>query len=147
MREVEARNGGTFHVREKGDPALPGAGRPPQKNIIEEVTKLMEGDGYTIVEGELLDESGKRTGKMVKVRASVPNMASAARAYAANMKKGDVRTLQIYLERTQGKVKDIVDMNFRGQSVQMSFNTDALSVEELRSMTEILTKATAQNEE
>jgi len=88
----------------KDDPRINRDGAPKKKSIIDEITRLMEGDGYATIEGELLDDEGKRTGKMVKVRASVPNMSSAARAYAANMKKGDVRTLQIYLERTMGKV-------------------------------------------
>jgi len=104
MVERKGRNGGTLKSMEKGDPALPGAGNTPKKCIIDEITKLMDGDGYATIEGELLDENGKRTGQMVKVRASVPNMSSAARAYAANMKKGDTRTLQIYLDRTMGKV-------------------------------------------
>jgi len=132
MREAKTRNGGTFQVREKGDPALPGAGAPKKKDIIEEITKLMEGDGYATIEGELLDEAGKRTGQMVKVRASVPNMSSAARAYAANMKKGDTRTLQIYLERTMGKVQDNVDVTSKGQSIAPMFTPGPIQVEILK---------------
>lgn len=104
MRKIAGRNGGQLTILDKGDPGYANAGAPPKKCIIDEITKLMEGDGYATIEGELLDENGKRTNQMVKVRASVPNMSSAARAYAANMKKGDTRTLQIYLDRTMGKV-------------------------------------------
>lgn len=132
MRKIPGRNGGELTILDKGDPGYANAGAPPKKDIIEEITKLMEGDGYATIEGELLDENGKRTGQMVKVRASVPNMSSAARAYAANMKKGDTRTLQIYLERTLGKVPDNVDVTSKGQSIAPMFTPGPIQVEILK---------------
>lgn len=96
-------NGGVLHTVEKGDPAPAGAGRTPKTDIIKLMAEMLDGDGYTIVEGILLDENGASTGQKVKVRATVPNMQAAARAFMQNLKKGDTKTLQIFLDRTLGK--------------------------------------------
>ena len=70
MQKVSGRNGGTLEARQKGDPALPGAGRPPKSDILMEVGEMMEGDGYAEIEGDLLGEDGKpiyrEDGKVMK---------------------------------------------------------------------------------
>ena len=98
---IPGKNGGFLN---NGPTKPESGGRKPSKSIIDEITELMQGDGFVTIEGELLGDDGERTGKFVKVRAAVPNQKAAARAYATNMKKGDVRTLQLYLDRTMGKV-------------------------------------------
>ena len=105
MRKIAARNGGTLEARQKGDPALPGAGRPPKSDILKEVAEMMEGDGFTIVEGDLLDENEKPTGQMVKVRARIPNAKNAAQAWMAKVRKADPALLKLYMEYTFGKPK------------------------------------------
>ena len=90
---------------EKGDKTLPGAGRPPKSDILKEVAEMMEGDGFTIVEGDLLGEDGKPTGQVVKIRARVANMKDAARAWAAQVKKASPKHLEMYLKYTIGLPK------------------------------------------
>lgn len=104
MKESKGRNGGTLYSKEPGDKAFPNSGRPPKTDIIKLMAEMLDGDGYTIVEGTLLDDDGNSTGQKVKIRASVPNMQAAARAFMQNLKKGDTKTLQIFLDRTLGKV-------------------------------------------
>jgi hypothetical protein len=123
----------------KDDPRINRDGAPKKKDIIDEIAALMEGDGFTVIEGELLDDAGNRTGQKVKIRASVPNMKSAARAYATNMKKGDVATLKLFLDRTQGRVPEDHRHKF-------TMNTDNLTVEQLRTLTELLALTEVPNE-
>ena len=110
MKDVPGRNGGTIKRVEKGDPPQPGGGRPPKTDIIKLMAEMLDGDGYTIVEGVLLNDKGESTGQKVKIRASVPNMQAAARAFIQNLRKGDTKTLQIFLDRTMGKVPQDVNM-------------------------------------
>lgn len=103
----EGRNGGLLNT----GPTKEGqGGRPPKTDIIKLMAEMLDGDGYTIVEGTLLDDNGNSTGQKVKIRASVPNMQAAARAFMQNLKKGDTKTLQIFLDRTLGKVPQDVNM-------------------------------------
>jgi len=78
--------------------------RQPKVNILEAVQELMEGDGWAIVEAELLDEAGKPTGQTSKVRFKTPTVKAAAQAWASKVSKADPRLLEMYLERTFGKV-------------------------------------------
>ncbi len=78
--------------------------KQPKVNILEAVQELMEGDGWAIVEAELLDEKGKPTGQTSKVRFKTPTVKAAAQAWASKVSKADPRLLEMYLERTFGKV-------------------------------------------
>lgn len=78
--------------------------KQPKVNILEAVQELMEGDGWAIVEAELLDENGKPTGQTSKVRFKTPTVKAAAQAWASKVSKADPRLLEMYLERTFGKV-------------------------------------------
>lgn len=78
--------------------------KQPRVNILEAVQELMEGDGWAIVEAELLDENGKPTGQTSKVRFKTPTVKAAAQAWASKVSKADPRLLEMYLERTFGKV-------------------------------------------
>ncbi len=90
---------------EKGDKTFPGAGRPPKSDILKEVAEMMEGDGWAVIEGDLLDENGKPTGQVVKVRARIPNAKNAAQAWMAKVRKADPALLKLYMEYTFGKPK------------------------------------------
>jgi len=120
MREMTAPNGGTFIVMEKGDPALPGAGRPPKSDILMEVGEMMEGDGWAVIEGDLLDENEKPTGQVVKIRARIPNAKDAAKAWMAKVRKADPALLKLYMEYTFGKPKQQMDLTTNGQSLNNS---------------------------
>jgi len=109
MVERKGRNGGTLKSMEKGDKTFPGAGRPPKSDILTEIERMMEGDGYVVIEGDLLDENDKPTGKKVKIRASIPNSESTARAWLAGVKKGNPQLLAMYLDRKYGKPKQAVE--------------------------------------
>lgn len=105
MVERKGRNGGTLKSMEKGDKTLPGAGRPPKSDILKEVAEMMEGDGWAVIEGDLLDENEKPTGQVVKVRARIPNAKNAAQAWMAKVRKADPALLKLYMEYTFGKPK------------------------------------------
>lgn len=117
MREMKTPNGGTFQVREKGDPALPGAGRPPKSDILAEVGEMMEGDGWAVIEGDLLDENEKPTGQKVKIRARIPNAKDAAKAWMAKVRKADPALLKLFLEYKYGKPKQQLDVTTNGESI------------------------------
>ena len=65
----------------------------------------MEGDGWAVIEGDLLDENEKPTGQVVKVRARIPNAKNAAQAWMAKVRKADPALLKLYMEYTFGKPK------------------------------------------
>jgi len=117
---IEGRNGGTLIKRQKGDPALPGAGRPPKSDILMEVGEMMEGDGWAVIEGDLLDENEKPTGQVVKIRARIPNAKDAAKAWMAKVRKADPALLKLYMEYTFGKPKQQMDLTTNGQSLNNS---------------------------
>lgn len=117
--------------------------RQPKVNILEAVQELMEGDGWAIVEAELLDESGKPTGQTSKVRFKTPTVKAAAQAWASKVSKADPRLLEMYLERTFGKVPLNLNLgNKDGEAVQINVST--LSTDEKRKMLEMLRKAKTQ---
>lgn len=106
MVERKGRNGGTLKSMEKGDKTLPGAGRPPKSDILEEVFAMMESDnGYVVVEGDLLDADDKPTGQMVKVRARIANGKKAAQAWMTKLGKADKGHLELFLKYKYGLPK------------------------------------------
>ncbi len=105
---------------EKGDKTLPGAGRPPKSDILTEVGEMMEGDGWAVIEGDLLDENEKPTGQTVKIRARIPNAKDAAKAWMTKVRKADPALLKLFLEYKYGKPKQAVDVTTNGQSLNNS---------------------------
>lgn len=95
-----AKDGKPF---EKGDPRINRKGRPEKSDILQEVGEMMEGDGYAVIEGDLLDEHDKPTGKIVKIRARIPNAKDAAKAWMAKVRKADPALLKLFLEYKYGK--------------------------------------------
>lgn len=117
--------------------------KQPKVNILEAVQELMEGDGWAIVEAELLDENGKPTGQTSKVRFKTPTVKAAAQAWASKVSKADPRLLEMYLERTFGKVPLNLNLgNKDGEAMQINVST--LSTDEKRKMLEMLRKAKTQ---
>lgn len=116
--------------------------KQPKVNILEAVQELMEGDGWAIVEAELLDEAGKPTGQTSKVRFKTPTVKAAAQAWASKVSKADPRLLEMYLERTFGKVpQDFKVGGLGGGDVQINVST--LTTDEKRQMLKLLDKAKA----
>ena len=117
--------------------------KQPKVNILDAVQELMEGDGWAIVEAELLDENGKPTGQTSKVRFKTPTVKAAAQAWASKVSKADPRLLEMYLERTFGKVPFNLNLgNKDGEAMQINVST--LSTDEKRKMLEMLRKAKTQ---
>lgn len=117
--------------------------KQPKVNILEAVQELMEGDGWAIVEAELLDENGKPTGQTSKVRFKTPTVKAAAQAWASKVSKADPRLLEMYLERTFGKVPLNLNLgNKDGEAMQINVST--LTTDEKRKMLEMLRKAKTQ---
>jgi len=87
--------------------------KQPQVNIVEAVRKLMEGEGWAVVEAELLDEDDKPTGKKAKVRFKTPTVEAAAQAWASKVSKADPKLLEMYLDRTLGKVPTNIDLGLQ----------------------------------
>ena len=116
--------------------------KQPKVNILEAVQELMEGDGWAIVEAELLDENGKPTGQTSKVRFKTPTVKAAAQAWASKVSKADPRLLEMYLERTFGKVPQ--DFNVGGKNGDdLQINISTLTTDEKRQMLKLLDKAKA----
>ena len=114
--------------------------KQPKVNILDAVQELMEGDGWAIVEAELLDENGKPTGQTSKVRFKTPTVKAAAQAWASKVSKADPRLLEMYLERTFGKVP--LDLHLGNKNSEpLQINVSALSTDEKRMMLELLDKA------
>ena len=115
--------------------------KQPKVNILEAVQELMEGDGWAIVEAELLDEAGKPTGQTSKVRFKTPTVKAAAQAWASKVSKADPRLLEMYLERTFGKVPQ--NFNMGGQKDNpLNINFENLTTEELKAFLALSEKAT-----
>lgn len=114
--------------------------KQPQVNIVEAVRKLMEGEGWAIVEAELLDENDRPTGKKAKVRFKTPTVEAAAQAWASKVSKADPKLLEMYLDRTLGKVPQ--DFNVGGQPENpVGVNFENLTNEELRTFLALSEKA------
>lgn len=108
-KEVQGKNGGTLHPREKGEPALPGAGRP--KNPFKEaIREQAEGGRSELVLEGLLVVDGVATSERVKVLVSLP----AAEAVVVKMfkkaaRKGDVAAARWLSETGFGKTINLAD--------------------------------------
>ncbi len=102
MKKVAGRNGGTLNVREVGDKAPAGAGRP--KNLFKaHIREIGEKEGeWMEFEGEIL-EKGRPTGQSGWFRVKMP----AAMAVVVKMykmaQKGDVQAAKWLSETAYGK--------------------------------------------
>lgn len=103
MKKKRTANGGTLHIREKGDPAPPGAGRKenPWKFAIRKISERE--DGHVLMDGILADKSGNSTGHKVKVFVQMPAVEEVIYTMFARAKKGDVQAAKWLQETGYGR--------------------------------------------
>jgi hypothetical protein len=90
-RRVPGKNGGSIVLREKGDPVLPGAGRP--KKLPDSAEKLFEEFMLDVKEGES--------------RTAIERMVMMLRKKAV---AGDLKAMEMILDRIYGKPKQDVNV-------------------------------------
>ena len=89
MRETKGRNGGTLKTLEKGDPPLPGAGRPRgSRTLAYKFQKFLEGETEWEVDGEMRKISREealmfRLMKIAKEGVQTPTGENSAQCVAA----------------------------------------------------------------
>lgn len=99
---IPTASGGYLIRREKGDPALPGAGR--KRNPFKEfISELGDCESVFETEGEELDASGNRTGRRVRVAIQVPNAMRVVLKMYDRAMKGDVQAAKWLSETAYGK--------------------------------------------
>ena len=108
----------------------------------------LAGDGWAIFEdAEVVGEDNKPTGEKIRVRIKETTARAVARRLAANAAKGRERSIEIVLDRTEGKVPQ--DFNMGGQKDNpLNINFENLTTEELKAFLALSEKATnGQNNE
>ena len=104
----------------------------------------LAGDGWAVFEdAEIVDEQNRPTGEKIRVRIKETTARAVARRLAANAAKGRERSIEIVLDRTEGKVPLNLNLgNKDGEAMQINVST--LSTDEKRKMLEMLRKAKTQ---
>lgn len=113
-----------------------------QPDLISALLKQeLAGDGWAIFEdAEVVGEDNKPTGEKIRVRIKETTARAVARRLAANAAKGRERSIEIVLDRTEGKVPLNLNLgNKDGEAVQINVST--LSTDEKRKMLELIRKA------
>jgi hypothetical protein len=107
----------------------------------------LKSDGWaTFEDAEILDADDRPTGEKVKVRVKLTTAKAVARRLLANAAKGRERSIEIVLERTEGKVPQDYNMGGKdGGPVQVEFNFEKLSTEELKTFIKLTEKAEQTN--
>lgn len=109
MKEVPGKNGGTLTPLEKGDPALPGAGRKPNP-FKEAIREQAEGGSSELVLEGFLVVDGVPTSERVKVLVHLPAaQAVVVRMFRKAAKKGDVAAARWLSETGFGKTINLAD--------------------------------------
>ena len=104
-------------------------------------------DGWAVFEdAEIVDENNKPTGEKIRVRIKETTARAVARRLAANAAKGRERSIEIVLDRTEGKVPLNLNLgNKNGEPMQINVST--LTTDEKRKMLELIKKAKANPDE
>jgi len=89
--------------------------QPENRRKPDLITSLLReelaGDGWAIFEdAEILDENKKPTGQKVRVRVKQTTARAVARRLAANAASGRERSIEIVLDRTEGKVPQDINL-------------------------------------
>lgn len=89
--------------------------QPENRKKPDLITSLLReelaGDGWAIFEdAEVLDENKKPTGEKVRVRIKQTTARAVARRLAANAASGRERSIEIVLDRTEGKVPQDINL-------------------------------------
>lgn len=105
-------------------------------------------DGWaTFEDAEVLNEEGRPTGQKVAVRVKLTTAQAVAKRLLANAAKGRERSIEIVLERTEGKVPQDFNMGGRdGGAIQVELNFENLSTDELKTFIALTEKAEQTNE-
>lgn len=64
----------------------------------------LQSDGFAVMDAELLDADDKPTGQKVRVRAKLVTMQAVAKRLLANAAAGREKSIEMLLDRTEGKV-------------------------------------------
>lgn len=121
--------------------------QPENRRKPDLITSLLKeelaGDGWAIFEdAEVLDDDKKPTGQKVRVRIKQTTARAVARRLAANAASGRERSIEIVLDRTEGKVpQDFKVAGANGDDLQINIST--LTTDEKRQMLKLLDKAKA----
>ena len=101
----------------------------------------LAGDGWAVFEdAEVVGEDNKPTGQKIRVRIKETTARAVARRLAANAAKGRERSIEIVLDRTEGKVPQ--DFNLGSQQENpININFENLSTEELKLFLSLSEKA------
>jgi len=89
--------------------------QPENRRKPDLITSLLReelaGDGWAIFEdAEIVDENKKPTGEKVRVRVKQTTARAVARRLAANAASGRERSIEIVLDRTEGKVPQDINL-------------------------------------
>lgn len=91
-----------------------------QPDLISALLKQeLAGDGWAVFEdAEVVGEDNKPTGEKIRVRIKETTARAVARRLAANAAKGRERSIEIVLDRTEGKVPQTVqgDLNVKTEN-------------------------------
>ena len=103
MKQKKTKTGGILYVREKGDPAPPGAGRKenPWKFAIRKISENEE--GHVLMDGVLADKNGNSTGQKVKVFVQMPAVEEVIYSMFARAKRGDTQAARWLQECGYGR--------------------------------------------
>ena len=113
-----------------------------QPDLISALLKQeLAGDGWAVFEdAEVVGEDNKPTGEKIRVRIKETTARAVARRLAANAAKGRERSIEIVLDRTEGKVP--LNLNLGNKDGDpMQINVSTLSTDEKRKMLELIRKA------
>lgn len=106
-------------------------------------------DGWaTFEDAEVLNDDGVPTGQKVNVRVKLTTAQAVAKRLLANAAKGRERSIEIVLERTEGKVPQDFNMGGKdGGAIQVEMNFENLSTDELKTFIALTEKAERMNDE
>ena len=140
--------GGRGNIRAADNPKPFTSDRQPENRkqpdlISALIKKELQSDGWAIFEdAEILDENQKPTGQKVQVRVKLTTAQAVARRLLANAAKGRERSIEIVLDRTEGKIPQYFNVSGKNGN-DLQINVSTLSTDEKRKMLELVRKAKA----
>lgn len=115
-------------------------GRPSGK-LTAMLREELESDGYSVIEGEVVDENGRVTGQLARVRVKMTTYQAVAKRLLSNAAKGREKSIEMVFDRIEGKVPQRNELTGAdGSDLNFSLNLENLSTEELRSFLLLLEK-------